>query len=141
MNSRLKKQDLFYTFQPAGFPLFYVGHWNKETVVVKAVERNRFRVRVNSSDIFLIWEIWKFRVYEDARFPINPQDIVVDIRAHIGVFAVWAAQRAHLEAVYADEASQANYELLVENHRLDQAQYLQVKNLTVFDKPGQYDFY
>jgi FkbM family methyltransferase len=110
-------------------------------MVVKAGERNRFRVRVNSADILLIWEIWKFRVYEDSRFPINPQDIVVDLGAHIGIFAVWAAQRAHLGTVFAYEASRANYELLVENKRLNQAENLRVKNLAVFDKPGQHDFY
>ena len=114
MNGRLKNQGIFVRFNRLVFPLFYPGHWNKETVVVKAGERNRFRVRVNSSDILVIWEIWKFLVYEDARFPINPQDIVVDIGAHIGVFAVWAAQRAHQGTVYAYEASRANYDLLVE---------------------------
>ena len=141
MNSRLKNQNLFLRFNRLIFPLFYLGHWKKETVVVKAGDRNRFKVRVNSSEILLIWELWKFRIYENPQFPINPQDTVVDIGAHIGVFAVWAAQRAHLGAVYAYEASRANYELLVENKRLNHAQNLHVKNLAVFDKPGYYDFF
>lgn len=141
MNNRLKNQSFFLRFNKLVFPLFYLGHWKKETVLVKAGESSRFRVRVNSSDRLLIWEIWKFRVYKDARFPINPRDIVVDIGAHIGVFAIWAALQAHLGAVYAYEASRANYELLVENQRLNQAQNLQVKNLAVYDEPGQYDFY
>jgi len=123
------------------FPLFYLGHWKKETVVVKAGERNRFRVRVNSSDILLIWEIWKFGVYKNARVPINPKDIVVDIGAHIGVFSVWAAQQADQGSVYAYEASRANYELLVKNKRLNTAGNLHTKNLAVFGKAGQYDFY
>lgn len=73
--------------------------------------------------------------------PINPRDVVIDIGAHIGVFAIWAAQQAHLGVVYAYEASQANFELLVENRHLNQVTNLNVKNLAVFDRRGEYDFY
>jgi FkbM family methyltransferase len=141
MNSRLKNQAFFTRLNRLVFPLFYLGHWHKKTTTVKAGERNRFKLRVNSSDILLVWEIWKFRVYEDARYPIMPQDIVVDIGAHIGVFAVWAAQQAHQGAVYAYEASRANYDLLVENKRLNQAHNLYPQNLAVFDRPGQFDYF
>lgn len=141
MNGRLKNQNFFMRFNRLVFPLFYLRHWNKETVVIKAGEHNRFRVRVNSSDILLIWEIWKLRAYEDTRCPINPQDTVVDIGAHIGVFSVWAAQKANLGTVYAYEASQANFELLKENRGLNHSQNLQVKNLAIFNKPGNFDFY
>ena len=141
MNGRLKNQDFFMRFNRLVFPLFYLRHWNKETAVIKAGEHNRFRVRVNSSDILLIWEIWKSRAYEDTRCPINPQDTVVDIGAHIGVFSVWAAQKANLGIVYAYEASQANFKLLKENKGLNHSQNLQVKNLAIFDKPGKFDFY
>jgi hypothetical protein len=54
MNNRLKNQGFFLRLNKLVFPLFYLGYWNNETVVVKAGERSRFRVRVNSSDILLI---------------------------------------------------------------------------------------
>lgn len=141
MNARLKNQAFFQRFNRIFFPLLYLRHWNKKTAVVKVGEGNRFKVRVNTSDILLIWEIWKFRVYEDARVSIRPGDVVVDIGAHIGVFAVWAAQRAQGGRVYAYEASRANYELLVENQRLNGAPNLHAENLAVFDQPGRHDFY
>jgi FkbM family methyltransferase len=141
MHGRLKNQSFFDRFNRVVFPLFYLRHQKKADVVVRAGAHNQFKVRVNSSDILLIWEIWRFRLYEDARLPIRAQDTVVDIGAHIGVFAVWAAQRAHEGRVYAYEASPENYKYLVENKRLNEAHNLHIQNQAVFDRPGKHALY
>ena len=87
----------------------------------------RFSVRVNTSDRFIVWEIWKARVYDDVRLPIRAGDVVVDIGAHIGAFAVRAARLAHRGQVYAYEASSNNYALLTENRQLNGLENLHIE--------------
>lgn len=141
MNLRLKNQSFFMSFNKLVFPWLYMRYWGKQTAIVRCGKDSRFKVRVNTSDILLIWEIWRFKIYRDLRFPIRPGDTVVDIGAHIGVFAIWAAQQAHAGRVFAYEASSTNHQLLLENKRLNGAGNLHVENLGVFDRPGEFAFY
>ena len=109
---RLKNQRFFMWFNKIIFPFFYLRHQGKQTVVIDAGDGAQFNVRVNTSDILVIWEIWKAKIYDDARFPIRAEDVVVDIGGHIGGFAIRAAKLATRGHVYAYEASSKNYTLL-----------------------------
>ncbi|MBI3913187.1 MAG: FkbM family methyltransferase [Chloroflexi bacterium] len=84
----------------------------------------------------MILEIWGFKVYDDSKFTIKPQDVIIDIGAHIGVFAVRAAQQAYLGQVFAYEASKRNYDVLVENQRLNRLLNLHAHNVAVWDHTG-----
>jgi FkbM family methyltransferase len=123
------------------WPLFYLRHQRKPTVMVETRDGARFQVRVNTSDRFVVWEIWKARVYDDARLPIRAGDVVVDIGAHIGAFAVRAARLAHRGQVYAYEASSNNYALLTKNRQLNGLENLHVKNRAVSNRHGMLPFY
>jgi FkbM family methyltransferase len=137
----LKNQRLFLWLNRFVLPLFYIRHWGRETTVVRAGGDNAFKVRVNTTDRLLVWEIWKLGMYANKRAPIRPGDTVVDIGAHIGVFAVWAARQARNGRVIAYEPSRGNFTLLVENAGLNRAENLVPVNRAVFDPPGQYAFY
>ncbi len=141
MKRRLRNQSFFMWFNKLIFPWFYLGHWGRETVVVRCSEDARIKVRVNTSDILLIWEIWKIKIYHDTRFPIRPGDTVVDLGAHIGVFSIWAAQQACDGRVLAFEASATNYALLQENKALNGADNLHIENLAIYDRDGEFTFF
>jgi hypothetical protein len=94
VNARLKNQRCFLWFNKLVFPLLYLGHWHKKTTLIETAGGGQFNVRVNSSDVLKVWEIWKKKIYQDARIPIRPDAITVDISAHIVVFAVWATRQA-----------------------------------------------
>ena len=128
-------------FNKLVFPFLYLRHIGRQTALVRCSKDSLIKVRVNTSDILLIWEIWRFKIYNDRRFPIRPGDTVLDIGAHIGVFAIWAARQAHEGRVLAYEASSANHQLLVENRDLNGAGNLQVENMAVFDRSGEFAFY
>jgi FkbM family methyltransferase len=141
MNYSLRNQRLILWLNRFVLPLFYVRHWGRATTVVGGPEGCRFKVRVNSTDRLLVWEIWKLGMYGHERVSIRPGDTVVDIGAHIGVFAVWAARRVPEGRVIAYEPSGANFALLVDNAALNRADNLTPINRAVFDPPGRYAFY
>lgn len=141
MNYRIRNQHLILFLNRLILPFFYIRHWGRETTVVRGGADTRFMVRVNTTDRLLVWEIWKLGMYQDKRALIRPTDVVVDIGAHIGVFAVWASRQAHQGRVIAYEPSSANYRLLVENVKLNLAGNLLPINRAVFDRAGTYPFY
>jgi FkbM family methyltransferase len=55
--------------------------------------------------IFLFREIWVERCYEPEDLPLGPQDTVVDIGAHVGLFALRTATRAPGTRIIAVEPS------------------------------------
>ena len=128
-------------FNKLAFPLFYLRHQGKSVVLVEAEGGAQFWIRVNSSDVLVIWEIWKAKVYDDVRIPIGAEDVVVDIGAHIGGFAVRAARLAHRGRVYAYEPFSKNYALLIENRQLNGLENLHIENRAVSDRRGKMPLY
>jgi FkbM family methyltransferase len=122
------------------FPLFYLKHRGQLTAVLCGDDTSRFKVRVDSSDIFLIWEIYRFRIYDDPVLPIRADDTVVDIGAHIGVFTTRAAQRATRGRVIAYEASKNNFNLLADNVALNNLENVSINHKAVFFPAGKLTF-
>jgi FkbM family methyltransferase len=136
------KRELFYQwFNKLVFSLFYLQHQGKSTAVMEVEDGVRFKVHVNTSDALMIWEIWKVKVYDDARIPICAGDVVVDMGAHIGAFAVRAARLAQGGQVYAYEASSKNFALLTENRKLNNLENLYIENSAVSNRCGTMPFY
>jgi FkbM family methyltransferase len=142
INKRLPSQKFFFKwFNPIVFPLFYLRHKGPDFTEIEASTDTRFKVRMNSSDALLVWEIWKLKVYDEKRFPILPDHTVVDIGAHIGVFAIRAAQQAHRGRVFAFEPGQVSYELLAHNKTINRADNLTIAHKAVWDHTGELDFF
>jgi FkbM family methyltransferase len=141
LTMRLKNQRFFMGFNKIIFPFFYLRHQGKSEATIDAGNDVRFNVRVNTSDILVIWEIWKAKTYDDTRFPIQPADVVVDIGGHIGGFAVRAARLAHRGQVYAYEASSRNFALLEKNCKMNNAQNLHIHKMAVAHQTGKMKFF
>jgi FkbM family methyltransferase len=133
---KLKNQAFFFTINKFVFPLLYMRHQGKKRIVYRINDTASFKIRVNSSDILVLWEVWKLKEYCSFGFSINPTDVVIDIGAHIGAFAVFAAQRARKGKVIACEPFRENYELLLENMRLNDVDNLAALNVAVSEKNG-----
>ena len=138
---QLNSERFFLWFNKLVFSLFYLQHQGKSAVTIDVDGGAQFKVRVNTSDILVIWEIWRSKVYDDVRMPIAEGDVVVDIGAHIGAFAVRAARLAHYGQVYAYEASSKNYALLDENRQLNRLENLHVINNAVSQRRGKMPLY
>jgi len=138
---RIRNENFFVWLNNSIFRVFYLKHQGKSEAVVNVRGGVKFWVRVNTSDIFAIWEIWNAKIYDDARFTIREGDTILDIGAHIGVFSVRAARLAHRGHVYAFEPSSKNYAMLIKNLQLNGLDNLHVENFAVSDKSGAIPFY
>jgi len=72
-----------------------------------------FHYREESNDLDIIKENAGIKVYFKEEFRVHPNDIVIDIGAHIGTFSVIAASVG--ATVYAYEPSTDSYEVLLKN--------------------------
>jgi len=137
----LDYERFYLWFNKLIFSLFYLRHQGKSETEIKVDDDVRFKVRVNTSDALMIWEVWKAKVYDDVHIPIREDDVVVDLGAHIGAFAVRAARRAHRGKVYSYEAARKNYLLLEENCKLNGLENLHIENIAISDKRGEMPLY
>ncbi len=64
---------------------------------------------------FLFQEIWIDKIYNQSGYEISPDDIIIDIGANIGVFALYAATAAPRTKVYAFEPFPENLSYLRQN--------------------------
>lgn len=137
----LDYERFYLWFNKLIFSLFYLRHQGKSETEIMVDGGARFKVRVNTSDALMIWEVWKAKVYDDARIPILENDVVVDMGAHIGAFAVRAARQAHRGKVYSYEAARKTYLLLEENRKLNGLENLYIENKAIFDRRGEMSLY
>lgn len=115
-------------------------HWRqagRKSYVKKIGESVQFKLRTNFYDRWATRQVWERGDYDDDSLPIHPADIVVDIGAHIGAFSVWAAKRAPQGRVYAFEPNRENYDLLVENVRLNGLTNVETFHAAVSDREGE----
>ena len=138
---RTNSERFFVWFNKLVFSIFYLRHQGKSVTEIKVDNSTRFKVRVNTPDALMIWEVWRAKVYDDVRIPICAEDIVVDMGAHIGAFAVRAAKLAQQGQGYSFEASSKNFALLAENQQLNNLGNLYIENSAISDKRGQMPLY
>lgn len=92
-----------------------------------------FVTRVGTFDRGIIAETWEGLFYtKHPAFVIRPFDIVLDIGAHIGAFALYAAKKGAMVRAY--EPERENYELLLEQmtvHNPEAGRNVQCASLAV----------
>lgn len=92
--------------------LFYIQSIGAPELSRYRAGRNTFWVRKNTSDIYIIKE-----VFDKKTYGMKPQGVVFDIGANIGAFSVYAANSC--DKVYAFEPESSNYKQLEENVSLN----------------------
>ena len=89
--------------------------------------------KVVISAVPLIVEIWLDKIYTPQGLSIGPTDIVVDIGANVGNFALFAARQTNGK-VYAFEPVPKNFQLLQTNINLNSATNIAPLEMAVADK-------
>lgn len=96
-------------------------------------------IRINAPGNNTLWdmmdEIFFSHVYNPVDLPIECNDIVVDIGANIGVFALFAAQRTK-NTVFAFEPFSPNVEFLKQNAYANGFHNIAIHQCAVSDKIG-----
>jgi len=101
----------------------------------------KYQVRPKTADRDIVLEVWRRRCYTPEGFEIKPEDTVVDIGAHIGVFAVFAAHHAKNGRVVAVEPFEENFQMLRRNIELNSATNTVALNKAVSDRRGKKDLF
>ena len=109
----LKSTKLFKNWYV--YPLVYFKLTKKQHVIFETKTGLNIKIRVNSTDLMALTHVWMIQEYSNSGFDINDSDIVIDIGAHIGLFALFASQFCKQGRIFCFEPIKENYELLVEN--------------------------
>ena len=92
-------------------------------------------IRENTHDQTVVNEIWKENIYPLENISFNPEDIVIDIGGHAGLFALYASQ--FCQTIYSFEALPDNFKLFQKNIALNHVESkIKVYPYAVF-RPGQ----
>ena len=109
----LKSTKLFKNWYV--YPLVYFKLTKKDHMIFQTKTGLKIKIRVNSTDLMALTHVWMIQEYSNSGFDINDSDIVIDIGAHIGLFALFASQFCKQGKIFCFEPIKENYELLVEN--------------------------
>lgn len=125
----------------AGFHIFNFLFYTSKKQVKKdtfLITKNiKFKIRPKTIDPFVVFENFYIKEYLNEK-EIKPNDIIVDIGAHIGSFSVFSSQYA--KNVISYEASPENYKLLIENIRLNSLKNIKAQNTAIYSKKCKMDF-
>jgi FkbM family methyltransferase len=114
-----------------------------KTGKVKCFLRNgvKFLMRTKSKDKSVILEVWVDKCYNPPGFEIHENDLVVDVRAHIGSFSIYAARLAKQGLVYSIEPVSDNFELLERNAELNGITNIVPVNKAITESSGQREIF
>ncbi len=88
----------------------------------------------------IVSEVFRKRVYSPPGFEISPDDVVLDIGAHIGIFTLFAARQTRA-GVYSYEASPTNFECLSANVAANAFDHVHPNHAAVADRTGTLALY
>ena len=114
-------------------PLYYVGKEHANGIAAVRFGNVMFQARHNSLDAFALYEIWRYKSYSEAE--IRRDDVVVDIGANIGGYAVLAAKSG--ARVFAYEPVPETYQLLSKNIIINNCHTVKSYNVAVGSKIGE----
>ena len=97
------------------YPIVYFRLTKNKHVVFETKTGQKIKIRVNSTDLMALTHVWLIKEYHHDDFNIETNDIIIDVGAHIGLFALYASQFCKNGKIICYEPIKENYELLLEN--------------------------
>ena len=105
-------------------------------VILETREGLKIKIRTRSTDLMAFTHVWLLREYEREGFRINNNDIIIDIGAHIGLFALFASQFCKDGTIYCFEPVKENYDILLFNLQLNRIKNVKPHNIAVSYNTG-----
>jgi len=97
--------------------------------------RNGLKVKLRSrtTDIQAFANVWLAEEYKQKGFEIQKDDIIIDIGAHIGLFALYVSQFCSKGKIFCFEPVSENFQLLLENIQINDLKNVNAFNLAVLE--------
>lgn len=116
------------------YPVVYFGFTRKEYVVFETRTNIKIKIRVHSTDLMAFTNVWLVDDYAKPGFEIGDNDTIIDIGAHIGLFALYAFQYCKKGRIFCFEPVEENYELLLANLKLNDIENVFPYQIAISDK-------
>ena len=130
------------------YPIVYFNLTGKSHVIFETRSGLKLKIRVKSTDLMALTNVWLIQDYIPKLpffFPdadsmdtwFKNDDIVIDVGAHIGLFALFASQYCKNGQIYCFEPVGENYKLLLDNIKLNHLTSITPFNSAVSDKSSK----
>ncbi len=116
--------------------MLYLNLVKNEHVVLEMRNGTKIMLRVNSTDLMAFTHVWLLHEYDKPGFEIKNNDVVIDIGAHIGLFALFATQFCKNGKIYCFEPVKENFDLLKANLDLNNIKNIVAVNAAVSIRTG-----
>ena len=101
------------------YPLSYYNFIHDDFIIFKTRSKKIIKLRKQSTDLMALTHVWLIEEYKKENFEIKSNDVIIDVGAHIGLFTIYASQFCTNGKIYSFEPIVDNYELLLENIKLN----------------------
>ncbi len=119
----------------------YLNLIKNEHIILEIRNGVKIKLRVNSTDLMAFTHVWLLHEYSRSGFEIRDTDIVIDIGAHIGLFALFSSQFCKNGKIYCFEPVKENYDLLESNLELNSIRNVVATNAAISTNTGVVTIY
>ena len=123
------------------YPKVYYKLINDKFVIFKTKTGLRIKIRVRSTDLMALTNVWMINEYDVEDFEINTNDTVIDIGAHIGLFSLLVSQLCKTGKILSFEPVSENFDLFVSNLKLNHIENILPFNMAVSKNSGRLDLF
>jgi len=123
------------------YPKVYYKLINDKIVIFKTKTVLRIKIRVRSTDLMALTNVWMINEYDVEEFEINTNDTVIDIGAHIGLFSLLVSQFCKTGKIFSFEPIRENFDLLVSNLDLNHIENVFPFNVGVSKNSGKLNLF
>ena len=110
---------------------------NDKFVIFKTKTGLKIKIRVRSTDLMALTNVWMINEYDVEDFEINVNDTIIDIGAHVGLFSLLVSQLCKTGKILSFEPVRENFNLLVSNLKLNHIENVLPFNMAVSKKIGR----
>jgi len=101
------------------YPLVYFNLVKNTHVIFETKSGIKIKLRVNSTDLMAFTHVWLIEEYSGKNFKFNDTDTIIDVGAHIGLFALYTSQFCKRGKIICYEPIKENYQMLLSNLELN----------------------
>mgnify|MGYP001246578164 FL=1 len=113
------------------YPKVYFKLLKDEYVTFETKNNLKIKIRVNSTDLMALTNVWMINEYKIEKFKINKNDIIIDVGAHIGLFSLLASKSCFAGKIFSYEPINENFEMLMQNIKSNKLKNIVPFNLAV----------
>ncbi|WP_042683777.1 FkbM family methyltransferase [Candidatus Nitrosotenuis chungbukensis] len=114
----------------------YLNLVKNEHIILETRNGVKIKLRVNSTDLMAFTHVWLLHEYGKPGFEIRDADIVIDVGAHIGLFALFSSQFCKNGKIYCFEPVKENFDLLEMNLEINNIRNVVATNAAVSTNTG-----